>query len=573
MSNVFIGGLAAGLILLAAMLLITNASWSGVGFASTGWFAPSQGTQPELITAELGQSYEIGKITTTTTSEIDLGQFSISGIATEQTMLGGVVQSGVFFGEQSLRYSVENPTSIRFTVNSTNDYGPLLVKADGKVVFEGELGLGEKIIPLNLKGDVELELSVPSSGWKLWAPVLYDVTNVKISAVHPTAEYDFTRDKDFSWAELQLSFTSRQGALGVNLNGEQLWSGNPSSTQKISFGAEDINETNTFTLSAKSGSSFSGAAKLVVHYEHVDDEKYETSFNLTPAQVDKLPGYITFEVPSIQDTDTSNIGVSFTYSVSPSYSSLGHSLQYQFDWGDGTYSAWSSSTSASHAWSSDGTYALRARARCATDTYIISAWSPGLSIDIGDTSSTIASSTETINMPSQPTGTTYISYGLSYGLSYSYSVNWLYSSLGHSLQYQFDWGDGTYSAWSSSNTNSHYWYSIGTYAVRARARCATDTSVVSSWSSELYVNLGSTSSTETVNIPGQPTGTTSVNAGTIVVKLVVGDQTKLAEAIDADFGTHAVAFYKSNIVQGKLTTLVIESSDALFDIRNLKVWV
>jgi len=568
MADMFIGGLAAGLILLAALLLITNVSWSGAGFASTDWFAPSHGTQPELITAELGQSYEIGKIVTTATSEIDLGQFSISGIATEQMMPGGVVQSGVFFGEQSLRYSVENPTSIRFTVNRTNDYGPLLVIADGEVVFEGKLSLGEQIIPLNLDGDADLELSVPSSGWKLWAPVLYDLTNVKISSVHPIAEYDFARGEDFSWAELQFSLTSRQGTLAVELNGKQLWSGNPSSTQKITFDEEQVNGNNTLTLLAKSGSSFSGTAKLVMHYEHVDDEKYETSFNLTPAQIDKLPGHIIFEVPNVEYGDSSNIGnigTTYTFSTGGAYSTSGHSLEYQFDWGDGSYSAWSSSTTASHYWSYANVYTVRARARSVADTSIVSGWSSGRSVNIGT-----LQSTEIVNTPNQPNGVTSSS---TTGRTYTYSTGGSYSSLGYSVEYRFDWGDGSYSAWSSSTTASHYWSSVGTYTVRVQARSAY-TSVVSSWSSGLTVSIGTTSSTETVSAPSQPTGTIYGEAGTIVIKFIVGDQIKLAEAIDVDVGTNSVAFYKSNIVPGNATKLVISGGDgALFDIRNLKVWV
>jgi len=363
MADVFIGGLAAGLILLAALLLVANASWSGVGFASTSWFAPSRGPQPELVTAELGNSYQVGRIITNTVLESDLGQFDISGIAQQQSLPSGIVQSGVLFGEQSLRYSINNPKSITFTVNRTNGYGPLLIKADGKVLYESDLALGEHTVPLGMEGPVELEFSVPSSGWKLWAPVLYEITNVNVRSTHPQVEYDFGRGEDFSWAELILTLSSYQGTLDVNLNGEQLWSGSPGSAKTVSFYEDDVDETNVLTLVARSGSRFAGTAKLVLHYVHRQDKTYETAFNLTSAQMDKLPGHIVFEVPSVQD------------------------------------------------------------------------------------------------------------------------------------------------------------------------------------------------------------------AGTVVVKLVAGDQVKLAEAIDTGVGTDAVAFYKSNIVPGSPMKLVIESSDALFYIRNLKVWV
>lgn len=44
-------------------------------------------------------------------------------------------------------------------------------------------------------------------------------------------------------------------------------------------------------------------------------------------------------------------------------SSLGHSVEYRFDWGDGNYSEWSSSTSGSHAWSTAGIYLVKAEFR------------------------------------------------------------------------------------------------------------------------------------------------------------------------------------------------------------------
>ena len=87
-----------------------------------------------------------------------------------------------------------------------------------------------------------------------------------------------------------------------------------------------------------------------------------------------------------------------------------------------------------------------------------------------------AESISTPTIPSGPTnGTT--------GTSYSYSTGGSNSSLGHTVEYQFDWkGDGSdLSPWGLS-TQSKTWAVAGTYNVRARARCATDTSVLSSWS-------------------------------------------------------------------------------------------
>ena len=58
-------------------------------------------------------------------------------------------------------------------------------------------------------------------------------------------------------------------------------------------------------------------------------------------------------------------------------STLGHSIQYRFYWGDATYSTWSSAASATKSWSSPGTYGVKAQARCATHPSIESTWSGG----------------------------------------------------------------------------------------------------------------------------------------------------------------------------------------------------
>jgi|GEM_PF-3383881 len=98
---------------------------------------------------------------------------------------------------------------------------------------------------------------------------------------------------------------------------------------------------------------------------------------------------------------------------------------------------------------------------------------------------TFASTTETVSTPTAPSGPT----SGSAGTSYSYSTGSGSSNLGHTLQYRFDWGDGTYSAWSSSTTASKSWTSAGSYSVKAQARCATHNAVVSGWSSGLPVTI------------------------------------------------------------------------------------
>ena len=93
---------------------------------------------------------------------------------------------------------------------------------------------------------------------------------------------------------------------------------------------------------------------------------------------------------------------------------------------------------------------------------------------------------ETISVPTSPIG-----QGVgAIGKSYSYVTGGSSSNLGHPVEYQFEWkGDGSdLSNWGSA-TQSTVWTVAGAYNVRARARCATDISVVSNWSNPLSVSI------------------------------------------------------------------------------------
>ena len=94
---------------------------------------------------------------------------------------------------------------------------------------------------------------------------------------------------------------------------------------------------------------------------------------------------------------------------------------------------------------------------------------------------------ETVSAPTTPSG----SANGTTGTSYSYSVSGSTSSLGHSVQYKFDWGDGTESGWLAVGTTSasKSWSSAGTKSVKVKARCSGDTSVESGWSVIQSVNI------------------------------------------------------------------------------------
>jgi hypothetical protein len=94
------------------------------------------------------------------------------------------------------------------------------------------------------------------------------------------------------------------------------------------------------------------------------------------------------ETVSTPDTPTGpsygNTTDMLTYCTGGATSNLGHPVEYQFDWGDGTYSSWSSSTCEQNSWSTEDLYYVRARARCALHTDVISEWSEAKNVLIGD---------------------------------------------------------------------------------------------------------------------------------------------------------------------------------------------
>jgi len=91
----------------------------------------------------------------------------------------------------------------------------------------------------------------------------------------------------------------------------------------------------------------------------------------------------TISTPSIPTGPSmGNVNESLIYIAGGSTSRLGHSIQYRFNWGDGNYSEWSSSTSATHSWPSPGNYLVQAQARSSVNCGILSSWSSSKSVTI-----------------------------------------------------------------------------------------------------------------------------------------------------------------------------------------------
>ncbi|MCW5979419.1 MAG: SBBP repeat-containing protein [Bryobacteraceae bacterium] len=144
------------------------------------------------------------------------------------------------------------------------------------------------------------------------------------------------------------------------------------------------------------------------------------------------------------------------------------------------------------------------------------------------TASAIAVIAESIAAPLKPTGAT---AGIA-GTTYTYTASGASSSAGHTLQYRFQWGDGSDSGWLPAGTRNakKSWTAAGAYSVRAQARCATHIDNVSANSPALAVTIGYSISgrvtlaggaalgSVTISLSGSKTASTATNsAGNYVI--------------------------------------------------------
>ncbi|MCG2681595.1 MAG: S8 family serine peptidase, partial [Kiritimatiellae bacterium] len=194
---------------------------------------------------------------------------------------------------------------------------------------------------------------------------------------------------------------------------------------------------------------------------------------------------ISYAVPAITVTSP-NGGESWMVSSSHdiTWSSTGTIANVNIDYSINSGGSW---TPVVVGTANDGSYAWTVPSTPSTTCLVrVSDTANAATLDTSDAVLTITTSTvETVSSPNTLTGpaTGMIS------TSYDYSTGGATSSLGHSVQYLFDWDDGTTSGWLAEGTTtaSHSWAAAGTYDVRAMARCVDHTTVESIWSATLSV--------------------------------------------------------------------------------------
>jgi len=199
---------------------------------------------------------------------------------------------------------------------------------------------------------------------------------------------------------------------------------------------------------------------------------------------------------------TKEVGQSSPYATSGAVSSYGDDLQYRFDWGDGNFSTWSASTTTSHSWATEGTYEVKAQARCDDHRTIESTWSSAITVTI------TAATAETVSAPDAPGGPD----SGETNVPLTYTASGAVSSFSHLVEYRFDFGDGIVTGWLSALTTlPHTWTTADSYDVKVQARCRAHITIESAWSTATTVVISEPAET----IPSLPGTINGVAAGII----------------------------------------------------------
>lgn len=303
----FILFLVGGMLILAAMLLV----FSGLQFTE-GVFVPT-GEFRDFINDSGDKIGIVGPVGVDTLRLIDLGTINVSFIKTSKTIGVGAkdIHNGLLFGSSSVRYTLDevDELEIIFNVDSTNDYAPLQIKVNGNIVAEDRFSEGEHRVAVDkaLLGQQNIiEISALSSSWRIWAPALYRLSEVKFavkSLSQKSSRFSFSLDKEydtFKSGKLDLALDDSIGTFIAEMNGRTIHSGAVSNLQTISFGKADLGRNNTLLLRAGLNSKFFGRAVMRVIYVAEKENILVFPFNVSEADYNRFTtGFIEFKVVSV----------------------------------------------------------------------------------------------------------------------------------------------------------------------------------------------------------------------------------------------------------------------------------
>ncbi|MEM7817138.1 MAG: hypothetical protein QXZ20_04450, partial [Candidatus Aenigmatarchaeota archaeon] len=232
------------------------------------------------------------------------------------------IYNGILFGSNKVEMTVSIDTNktigayLSFFVDKTNNYGALIIKVNDIIINDKKLPIGEHIFFLNnsiLREKNTIEIFAISSSWKIWAPTLYELRNVKFVSQELFAkrsnytfniyEDEFKNLRKDKKAELSLDLRERRGKLKIDINSNEIFNDEVEQSRKIMYFdssvlKRDINEIEFVALDG----AFEGFGELKFYFNVFDDLKAEKYFEISPynySQLHRNPGKILFKIEKL----------------------------------------------------------------------------------------------------------------------------------------------------------------------------------------------------------------------------------------------------------------------------------
>ncbi|MCX6818386.1 MAG: hypothetical protein NT129_00100 [Candidatus Aenigmarchaeota archaeon] len=310
MANEFIMFLTAGLVILVVMLILFG---GGIPFTQTYRFGSGSGMG---ISHSVNGTILVGPedVNAITRYSIDINTSYTKGETVHEAEGKGLF-NGLLFGSNSIKYQlnsngIEN-LAIVFEIIKTNNYAPLIIKVNDKIAEKKNFALGKYTVTADkamLTDDITVELFADSSSWKIWAPAVYELDNIKIienSYSYKPNEFKFVVKEDeyrtFSEGRIDLQLDNNAGNLIAELNDNPVYADTVSNYQSLKFTKNELRiGENVLQLKADVNSVFSGKAKMIIFYKTQREHLLEKLFNLTETEYNMFDrGEINFDIADV----------------------------------------------------------------------------------------------------------------------------------------------------------------------------------------------------------------------------------------------------------------------------------
>jgi len=306
MAHEFEAALILGLVLITIGVLIFNSQASFTPY-SYGVYNRGYATDTfygyQLISSDSGRPIFVGTSLVSSSKTEDLGTFFIS-TTSSRILTNKRLFSGALFGYNSLNIN-GNIRDLQLRVLNSNGYGNLILTADNgaikRIIVDKELSIGSYNIPIQNDGTVEIKAA--SSGWRIWAPTIYDVQVDANVYNYKSDVKEFIVEPNVTNVDVKLYFTSSTGKIRVKLNDKIILERDVRPEETISLNSNELQTRNSLVIDAWDGSEFRGRVNVIKYSRSQDTGKARLDFFVDEGFYKMMagkPGRITFDITRVE---------------------------------------------------------------------------------------------------------------------------------------------------------------------------------------------------------------------------------------------------------------------------------